>query len=91
MGFGQAKPGLIRKENSLPSITRPLDMLTCPMQALPPMARQLAARKDLTSAGVVILYLGAHNDNYRSSALAVTLGHSLLKPLDAEFGVKNCD
>ncbi|GBM66000.1 hypothetical protein AVEN_152203-1 [Araneus ventricosus] len=37
----EAKPGLIRKENSPPLIRRPVDMLMCPPQTFPSLSFQL--------------------------------------------------
>ncbi|GFU28916.1 hypothetical protein TNCV_470481 [Trichonephila clavipes] len=62
----EATLGLIRKENSPPLTRRPVDMLTCPFLPI-----EADSEEDLTSAGVVALFLGAFNDKYRSSALMV--------------------
>ncbi|GFS51195.1 hypothetical protein TNCV_3532841 [Trichonephila clavipes] len=41
-------------------------------------------------AGVVVLFLRAHNDKYQSSALVVDRGRPWLNLLDAKSEVKNC-
>ncbi|GFW86501.1 hypothetical protein TNCV_4332851 [Trichonephila clavipes] len=47
----EAKLGLIRKENSPPLITRPVNMLTCPLHAVARKCLLAVGRKCLVSSG----------------------------------------
>ncbi|GFX43989.1 hypothetical protein TNCV_4112681 [Trichonephila clavipes] len=62
-------------------ITRPQIMLKGPPQTL---ATMVCPRADLCSAGIAVLFLQAHNDKYRLSALVIARGRPRLNLLDAE-------
>ncbi|GFY03042.1 hypothetical protein TNCV_980471 [Trichonephila clavipes] len=51
---------------------------------------EFRARKDLSAAGVAVLFNRAHNDKYQTSALLLVHGNSWLNLLDAESMVRNC-
>ncbi|GFW35916.1 hypothetical protein TNCV_1927471 [Trichonephila clavipes] len=54
----EVKPGLIRKVSSLLLLTRPVDMLMCPLQMFPPMVSRVSDSPGFSIAGNVTVVLG---------------------------------